>query len=396
VLAVPISWQKGSILGGAPIRTIEVYKRIADKGHNVYIIESTPFSSEMMGVYEPSFNSIRIKIPQANSTFFRVVINPLLWIIKATYVIRKIPKVDIIVSSGNDFSNIFLAYLASIIHRKPWVVVFHDIFYRSSIKGMLQLLRLRGSSLVDSLFISIVAKFTLILVKRCSAILCVSRTVRSLLIKCDVSPEKLWITGNGVNIYEIQATKPINEKFDCVFMGRIERAKGVNALLKAWIKIIKEYQENVSLLIIGDGTYLEHAKKIVVKNNIEKNVRFTGFLVGKEKYRYLKSARLFVYPSEGFEGWGLVVAEALACGLPVIAYEHPVLKEIFSDCQSVIFVQHNIDALVSKIKELLADSEALDQLKKKALDCAKKFDWEAISDKELSILEFIVKLHNMG
>jgi len=91
------------------------------------------------------------------------------------------------------------------------------------------------------------------------------------------------------------------------------------------------------LAVIGEGPELENLKFKVQELGFECNVKVFGGVPDHKMYKILCESKIFIFPSR-FEGWGLAVAEALACSLPVVCYKIPALKEVFGGCKSVFFV----------------------------------------------------------
>lgn len=116
---------------------------------------------------------------------------------------------------------------------------------------------------------------------------------------------------------ELFAPQPTKKTVDVTFVGRIEHTsewKGLDVLLKAVAQNPK-----VSLRIIGDGDAIEHYRQMAEKLGIEKNVTFTGPLRGGELANAYRSSRIVVLPSKTeSESFGMVLAEAQACGVAVI------------------------------------------------------------------------------
>lgn len=101
------------------------------------------------------------------------------------------------------------------------------------------------------------------------------------------------------------------------FVGRLNPIKNIDLLMNAW-NSLGEYSENAELVIIGDGeqTYADYLKIISKKNNL-KNISFRGFLSGPELRNEINSLDYLILPSKS-ENFGMVVAEALASGVPAI------------------------------------------------------------------------------
>jgi glycosyltransferase involved in cell wall biosynthesis len=113
---------------------------------------------------------------------------------------------------------------------------------------------------------------------------------------------------------EIKLENGWNPKHLVLYVGRLVRQKRVDVLIEAMCKLEQD-RKDIALLIVGDG--VEHQQLAEQAKGL-KNVRFLGFKDRPDLPQYYAVADVFVIPSE-IEPWGMVVAEALACGLPVIA-----------------------------------------------------------------------------
>jgi glycosyltransferase involved in cell wall biosynthesis len=119
---------------------------------------------------------------------------------------------------------------------------------------------------------------------------------------------------------------PAQEKqFDVVWMGRVHRQKGIDDLMAALQFLTRNFPDFRALLI---GNLKPALGARVEQLGLAANVEFGGYLSGAEKFRQLKSARLFLMPSR-HEGLPIVVGEALACGLSVVAYELEMYRPFF-------------------------------------------------------------------
>ena len=104
-----------------------------------------------------------------------------------------------------------------------------------------------------------------------------------------------------------------------LFLSRIHPKKGIELLVEAWSQLPAEIIKDWSIDIIGNGeaAYIEKLQKSIAQKGLSENMRIKGPLDGKEKMQAYQNAQLFVLPSFS-ENFGIVVAEALACGTPVI------------------------------------------------------------------------------
>jgi glycosyltransferase involved in cell wall biosynthesis len=100
----------------------------------------------------------------------------------------------------------------------------------------------------------------------------------------------------------------------------------------------------------------------------------------------MKASRIFVFPSI-FEGWGLAVAEALACGLPVVCYDIPALREIFGKCKSVFFIPiGDIERFAATVEKILGENR-FHELAVTSKEFVKLFSWEKVALNDLQIIE---------
>ena len=114
--------------------------------------------------------------------------------------------------------------------------------------------------------------------------------------------------------------------FDIAWLGRVHRQKGLDDLL-ATLGFLKEKLPDFRALLIGR---LEELKPELARRGVLPQITFAENVTEVEKFRLLKSSRMFLMPSR-YESWGSVVAEALASELPVVAYELEAYRPVFGD-----------------------------------------------------------------
>lgn len=127
---------------------------------------------------------------------------------------------------------------------------------------------------------------------------------------------------NGINIEEFTKKKCslINERErKILFLSRIHPKKGIENLILAWKDIDSQLKENWIVEIAGNGSkdYIETLNALILKNNLQNQVFIVGSKFGKDKLDAYQNADLFVLPTYS-ENFGIVIAEALCCGVPVI------------------------------------------------------------------------------
>ena len=155
------------------------------------------------------------------------------------------------------------------------------------------------------------------LVKRANYLHATADTEKDNLLRLGWNP-RIAVIPNAVNIEELPLKDNWSLKRRIVFMSRLHFKKGIELLLEA-LSHLKPYLDGYEVIIAGEGEpdYVETLKKAAISFGLSEFVKFVGGVYGAEKVCLLQSADFFVLPTYS-ENFGIVVAEALACGTPVI------------------------------------------------------------------------------
>jgi len=145
------------------------------------------------------------------------------------------------------------------------------------------------------------------------------------------------------------------------------------------------------LLIIGDGTEKIKLRQLTKKLNLNKKVKFLGFQKNPEKY--LQQSSVFVLASD-YEGFGHVFLEAMASGLPCIAFK-PNQKKIITASNEIIqdnktgFLVKNEKEMIEKINLLLENKSLRNKIGKQARKQVEKYSWKKTAQKILKFANSI-------
>ena len=153
-----------------------------------------------------------------------------------------------------------------------------------------------------------------------------------------INQRKFKVVYNGIAQNQIDAGKtnvPLLEgEFRILYIGRLERGKGIDLLIKALPDIVTD--KKIVLSIIGTGSIEAELRKIAERVSSEFcSVEFFG--VQREKDAYLRKASVFVYPSIWEEVFGISIVEAMAYGLPCVTNRVGGLPEIIEDGKNGFF-----------------------------------------------------------
>lgn len=155
-----------------------------------------------------------------------------------------------------------------------------------------------------------------------------------------------------------------------IAVGRLEQVKQFDLLIEAFSKIAQNYPE-WTLDLLGDGTQREHLQLLVEKYGLQKKVNFLG--MQKDVKKYMLDAAFMVISSE-YEGFSLVTLEGFECGLPVVAFELPSIKEIVGDYKAAFFAQQkSVKELAEKMQEMMESPDIIRTMGKAAKQCVAQY-----------------------
>lgn len=170
-----------------------------------------------------------------------------------------------------------------------------------------------------------------------------------------------------------------------IAVGRYSYEKGYDMLLSAWKKVAQECS-GWRLDIFGDGD--KSSLELLIESlNIDRDTCALHGRTSDIEKEYVDSS-LFVCSSR-FEGFGMVIVEAMACGLPVVSFDCPWGPgSIISDGRDGVLVENaNVDALADKIIQVLSAKDYMHELAQNAVDKSKKYRLESIALKWKSLFE---------
>ena len=366
------------VKGGAEKRIYELARRLASKGHQVHWYGMGYWWSEkgkkdiemdgihLHGVCKPLelYENDRRSIKEAIYFAWRILFK------------LKAGKFDIIDCQGFPFFSCFSAKFKSLFNKSTLVLTLHEVWNdywyeylgRAGIFG--KLTEKRMVNLTDK-------------------IVTVSSKTKEDLKKIKPTEDSLIIP-NGIDLEEINQIKPYIIKSDVIFVGRLIKEKKTALLIKSLVTV-KKTNPDIKCTIIGEGPQKKELEDLSKESGLKENIQFKGFM---EDYHdvisHMKSSKILVLPSKR-EGFGMVVIEANACGLPAIVIDHPMnaAKDLIVDGKNGFIIENDEKAMAGKIREAL-------DLKEKMIDSCKEFardyDWNNIVNQlEIAYWDFLLK-----
>lgn len=363
-----LNWQdiKHPLGGGAEVHLQEIYKRIADMGHNVSMLccsDSTLPSEEII-------DGIKI-IRRGSRNFYNYGVSK-----QIKKMVGK-DKPDIIVDCLNKVPILSPRFVKDI----PIMGIVHHLFKKAIFKEVL---------LPMALYVYAFEQMIKSTYKN-TPFCVISESTKTDLMESGISEDQIQIVDICVDhdLYKMTGI-PKSETPLIGYLGRIKKYKSVDHLIRAF-SIVKKKITDAKLIIVGDGDNLEDLKNLSKELGLDESINFAGFVSEQEKVDILQQCHVVVNPSVK-EGWGLTVIEANACGTPTVAANVPGLRDSVIDGETGLLYEYgNIEQCAEYIEKLLSDEKYLQTMNKNAVEWAGKFDWDKAAENTLDLMKNVIK-----
>jgi glycosyltransferase involved in cell wall biosynthesis len=228
------------------------------------------------------------------------------------------------------------------------------------------------------------------LARRAARILTVSSFSRNRICELfRIAPEKVVVAPNGVSshwrpaaeaeIAEVRARLGLKQPY-VLYVGSIEPRKNLPRLLAAWQRLGAE-KDGVELVLVGAQG---HVFREAGFEQLPGDVRATGFLPDADLRSLFTGAEAFAFPSL-YEGFGLPVLEAMACGAPVVCSQATALSEVAGDA-AILVDPLDAESIADGLSRVLADRELRETLRQRGFVRAGQFGWDATAQQVWGVL----------
>ena len=223
--------------------------------------------------------------------------------------------------------------------------------------------------------------------RRATRIMTVSESSkRDILRFVDTQPEKIDVIYNAYDerftvepgedeVVRVRERFQLHDEF-VLYAGNVKPHKNVERLIQAFDLVRRQGLDRLKLVIIGDELSKYTAlRRAVHRHQLHKYVRFLGFVPESTLAVMYRLAGVFVFPSL-YEGFGLPPLEAMASGTPVVTSNVSSLPEVAGDA-ALLVDPHDATAIAAGISRILNDEQLRRELRRKGIERARQFSWEA-------------------
>ena len=385
------------LFSGSERRFCALTEKWQASGHEIWALEPRPFAADsMVAGYQPV--SVSVRGSNLGSQLFS-------WYLRAVSegiaTARRV-GVDLIYATNNNVFNLLVAGALArrlslpcvvVVHHLRWVTYDEDAAARPTGRyaplAFLNALAREGMPVGGAIGRVAGAQLESQLLPTFDGFLTVSDAVRGQLVGW-LPEDHVFTVGNGLHPPPRSESHVGERPKAGLYVGRLDEGKGTLDLIRVWEEVLR-LSPDARLDIVGDGSLRKRLEERASRPDLVNRVRFRGFLPERDLRDLRHTSRLFLTLSRT-EGFGIALAEALADGLPVVAWDIPPLREIWGKCGAVSFCPTgDIEAVRKAVVDVLeAPPERWELLSYEASRYVQRFSWDEVAAKELRILGELV------
>jgi glycosyltransferase involved in cell wall biosynthesis len=209
---------------------------------------------------------------------------------------------------------------------------------------------------------------------------------RDVISQYGIPEEKIATIPCGVSVSRFSPSKC--ESKTIIFVGRLHERKGIDKLLESFSKVVSKEPEAV-LKIVGSGEFEARLKAMAKRLKLgKKNVQFLGFVPEKTLIEVYSTSSIFVLPSY-YEGFGIVLIEAMSAGLPLVSVRTGGATEVIEEGKNGYLVDY--DNMHEPLLKLLGDEKLRIRMGKESRKrVEKKYDWKKIAGDVINVYKEVL------
>jgi glycosyltransferase involved in cell wall biosynthesis len=218
-----------------------------------------------------------------------------------------------------------------------------------------------------------------------------------------LAPERIHVIGNAVDssffpVRDAWLLASVRERYGIgprfiLYFGGFDMRKNVPRIIEAYGRLPERLRREYQLVIAGRYSRLGHPlfpdpREKVRELGLDGSVVFTGQIREQDKAPLYSAAAVFAFPSL-YEGFGMPVLEAMACGTPVVTSNLSALPEVAGDA-GVLVDPYEPAAISTAMEELLEDQSRREELSRRGLERARRYTWHQVAEQTVRVYKQIV------
>ena len=235
--------------------------------------------------------------------------------------------------------------------------------------------------------------------RRADAVITVSECSKRDIMKIIGLPaDRIHVIGNAVDasfypVRDAWLLANVRERYGIaprflLYFGGFDMRKNVPRIIEDYGHLPESMRREYQLVIAGRYQHLGHPlypdpRETVRRLGLDGSVIFTGQIREQDKAPLYSAASVYMFPSL-YEGFGMTVLEAMACGTPVLTSNVSALPEVVGDAGALVD-PYSTDAICSTLAELLESQSRRDELSRRGLERARHFNWRQVADQTVRV-----------
>lgn len=366
---------------GGPVRSVyELAKGLVKNGHEVTVFTTDAYDEHSRVEYKGD----QTDIEGINVKYFKNLSNYIAWNYKIFF------SPNMIKAIKNELRNFDIIHLHEYrTLQNIWIHKYarkYDIPYVISTRGVDPLYNTENRLITLKWVYDVL--YGRKLLKKANRVIVFHKDEGSKIVEMGVNEQRIFYVPNGINLLSLNEIvlkkgrfrkqyKIGSEEKIILFLGRIDNIKGLDILIKSFIRLVNTIK-NVRLVIVGsDGGFLNTLKRFIIESNIEQRVLFTGFLQGDEKVCAYIDADVYVLPSY-YDAFPNTVLEAMSYGTPVIVSNHCGIVEWLNKDEACICSPNETELYNSFLNVLLNDKLRASLSEKGRQVTNDRFGWDKV------------------
>lgn len=360
------------VKGGGERRYYELALRLADRGHEVHWYGMKYWDGPRVQTRDGvTYHGVCRAMPLYVAGGRRSILQALVFGLACLRLLR--PRYDVIDCCGFPFFSLFSARLATALRGGLLVSTWHEVWGRAYWTSYLGKLGVAGAA-----------------VERFAA-----RVPHSIIAVSSATAERMAtdlgrrgaiaVLANGVDAQLIESAPQARQRHDIAYAGRLCDFKDIELLISALPEVLAS-RPQTTCTIIGDGPHRLVLEEFAATTGVEKAITFAGFVENQTEFHGLVNAsRVLALPSRR-EGFGIIVLEANAGGVPVIVADHPdnFARDLITGENGEV-VAPVADAMAAALLKMLG--EVPGSRDAACRDAARAHDWDSIAIRYEKLLE---------
>lgn len=370
------------VWGGGERQFYEISRRAARRGHDVTVLacrfpgQPTKEVTEGVAIVRHGLS----RDPETGGA--RKAVLPVLSYVFKTAVSALHLKPDVI--HCNTYFPVYAGGIASLFGGTPLVSTFHDIY---GLKGWI--------TSQSSYCMGFLGHIATVMATRLPSdrIIAVSPQCKRKLLALGISDNRITIIPNGVDLTLFDSVSVEKVPNQVLYVGRLVNFKHVDWLIESFAEVL-EHVPDAKLKIVGSGPEWTNLHRLVRGLGLNPHVVFTGKTATYEAVaRYFKESEVFVLPST-VEGEAIVLKEAMAAGLPVIAMNVPgsgVLSLVRNEENGFLLELGRPSLIAETVSQLLKDEKKRKIMGFAGRKFVEKYDWNTIASQVLQVYREVIE-----